>query len=277
MKISIIIPVFNAEKTLSKCLQSVLKQDNDFLELIVVDNNSSDKSAEIIKTYAKYDKRLRYVFEAKKGRGSARQRVLREARGDIIAMIDADCIAPENWLRQIVEKISSGEVSAVMGFEDDAIKNYWTKMRQSEDEKTIFAKVKNDFINHLDTKNFACRADILKEIGFDESLSACEDIDLFFNFQKKGIKIFFLPTLRVSHFHDSSWLELFKTESQRAFFYTSILKKHGFPPEPFINFLSFPFWAIWQIIKNPYRAPYRLLSDFAWKLGIVKYYLSQKA
>jgi len=90
--------------------------------------------------------------------------------------------------------------------------------------------------------------------------------------QKKNIKIFFLPNLRVAHFHDASAKELFKTERDRAFSSAIIFKKHGLKTGNLITFLSFPFWAFWQIIKNPYQAPYRILSDFAWKVGIISHY-----
>ena len=271
-RISVIVPVLNAEKTLAACLKSLLSQKIDFLELIVVDNASDDKTAEIIKSFAAYDKRIVYIYEATKGRGRARSAALKAVRGDVVAMTDADCLVPDNWLGALTEKIINGEELAVMGFESDAVGNYWTKMRQLEDEINLFKKVKNGFISHLDTKNFACEAKLLKKIGFDENFKSCEDLDLFFNFQKIGIKIKFLPDLRVAHFHDVSAKEVFKTERNRAFSSAAIFKKHKLSEFNKMDFISFPFWAIWQIIKSPYRAPYRILSDFAWKIGLIDYY-----
>lgn len=270
--ISIILPVLNGEKTLASCLKSLLVQKTNFLELIVVDNASDDKTAGVIKSFARYDKRIVYIYEPIKGRGKARSVALKAARGDVIVMTDADCLVPDNWLNILTEPIINGKELAVMGFESDAIGNYWTKMRQFEDENNLFKKVKDGFISHLDTKNFTCEAALLKRIGFDENFKSCEDLDLFFNLQKQGIKIKFLPDLRVAHFHDASVVEVFKTERSRAFSSAAILKKHGLPEFSKMSFMLFPFWALWQIIKSPYRAPYRILSDFAWKVGLIDYY-----
>jgi len=163
-RISIILPVLNGEKTLAACLKSLLAQNIDFLELVVVDNGSSDKTASIIKSYAKYDKRIIYIFEPKKGRGRARNIALKAVSGDIVAMTDADCLVPENWLYDLTKKILTGEFVAVMGFEKEAMSNYWTKMRQLADEENIAKKIKGDFVSHLDTKNFACETKLLKKL-----------------------------------------------------------------------------------------------------------------
>lgn len=275
-KISIILPVLNGEKTLAACLKSLLAQEKDFLELIVVNNGSSDKTADIIKSFAKYDKRLKYIFEPLRGRGKARNVAVKAVRGDVIVMTDADCLVPKNWLGDLTKKILTGEFKAVMGFQDNAFINYWTKMRQLADEENILKKKKGVFIAHLDTKNFACEAKILKELGFDENLNSCEDFDLFLNLQKNDISIFFLPDLRVSHWHDASAREVFTTERSRAFSYAAILRKHNLPKERKIDFFSFPFWVFWQIIKSPYQAPYRIISDLGRKIGLINYYFYKR-
>jgi len=97
--ISVIIPSFNEEKYLSSCLKSVLSQDfpkKDY-EIIMVDNDSSDKTLKIAKSF----KRVKVLKELKKGLVMARNKGLQKSRGKIIVNLDADCLVPINWLRKI--------------------------------------------------------------------------------------------------------------------------------------------------------------------------------
>lgn len=97
--VSLVIPAFNEERFLGKTLQSVLSQDYKNFELIVVDNNSSDRTSEIAKGFG-----AKVIFEPRQGTGSARQKGFSEAKGEIIATTDADTILSTDWLSRIVEK-----------------------------------------------------------------------------------------------------------------------------------------------------------------------------
>lgn len=100
-KISVVIPAFNEEKFLPKCLESLKNQDFKNFEVIVVDNNSTDKTAEIAKNFGAI------VFSEKnQGVAFARQKGFLEARGEIIASTDADTILPKNWLSRIFDSMS---------------------------------------------------------------------------------------------------------------------------------------------------------------------------
>jgi len=99
--ISIVLPAFNEQKYIKRCLDSLKHQKTKrIFEIVVVDNNSSDKTAEIVTLYLK-KLPLRLVHESSQGIDAARTRGFDEARGDIIARIDADCIAPEDWIEKI--------------------------------------------------------------------------------------------------------------------------------------------------------------------------------
>ena len=88
-KISVIIPIHNEVTYLSECMDSVLSQISD-IEVLCVDNCSSDGSAEIIKDYAKQDDRVKYFSCSSIGAGMARNTGLDFARGEYIAFLDAD-------------------------------------------------------------------------------------------------------------------------------------------------------------------------------------------
>jgi glycosyltransferase involved in cell wall biosynthesis len=101
LKISIIIPAYNEEKYIGKCLKYAIENSGgNFFEIIVVDNASSDKTAEIAKKYPG----VRVVLEEKKGPTWARERGFKESSGDILAYIDADNLMPKGWCERIIKE-----------------------------------------------------------------------------------------------------------------------------------------------------------------------------
>ena len=90
MKFSIIVPVFNVEKYLSSCLESILKQTYDNFEVIIVDDGSTDNSYKIIEEYSKSDKRFKKYKKKNGGVSSARNYGITKATGDYILFVDSD-------------------------------------------------------------------------------------------------------------------------------------------------------------------------------------------
>lgn len=88
--ISIIVPVYNAEKYISKCIDSILSQTFIYFELILINDGSTDKSALICEKYAQIDNRVKVFHKQNGGAGSARNLGLEKASGDWIMFVDAD-------------------------------------------------------------------------------------------------------------------------------------------------------------------------------------------
>lgn len=107
--ISVIVPAYNEEKNIERCLKALKKQGihRDEYEIIVVDGHSKDRTVEIAKKHA--DK---VIIQKSKGVGGARNDGVSIAKGDIIATTDADCIAPPEWL-EIIQKNFEREKNAV--------------------------------------------------------------------------------------------------------------------------------------------------------------------
>jgi cellulose synthase/poly-beta-1,6-N-acetylglucosamine synthase-like glycosyltransferase len=112
IEISVVIPAFNEEKFLPICLQSLNKQDFDLpYEIIVVDNNSSDRTAAVATELG-----ATVVSEPRRGITWARQKGVEVARGEIIAYVDADTYVGADWLSQIYNKLQDhDEVVGVTG------------------------------------------------------------------------------------------------------------------------------------------------------------------
>jgi glycosyltransferase involved in cell wall biosynthesis len=110
MNISVVIPAFNEEKLLGKCLESLQKQSEKPFEIIVVDNNSTDKTVEIAKEFG-----AKIVTEKQQGISYARNAGFNAARGEIIARLDADTEAFPNWILRIRKDIETDDKDAITG------------------------------------------------------------------------------------------------------------------------------------------------------------------
>lgn len=95
--VSVVIPVYNVEKYLDRCIQSVIEQTYTNLEIILVDDGSTDKSPELCDQYARKDKRIVIIHKKNGGLSSARNAGIEKSKGDYIAFIDSDdYIAPSH-------------------------------------------------------------------------------------------------------------------------------------------------------------------------------------
>lgn len=106
MKISIIIPVYNAEKYLSRCIESVLKCKNKNIEVILVNDGSNDCSKEICELYVKKDKRVNLINQINQGVSVARNSGIKRATGNYIMFLDADDYLVDDYFEIISKEIT---------------------------------------------------------------------------------------------------------------------------------------------------------------------------
>ncbi|MGN0493209.1 MAG: glycosyltransferase [Acutalibacteraceae bacterium] len=97
-KISVIVPVYNVEKYLKKCIQSILAQDFSEYEIILVDDGSTDESGKICDEYSLKYSQIKVIHQKNKGLGGARNRGIEEACGNYLLFIDSDDSIKENML-----------------------------------------------------------------------------------------------------------------------------------------------------------------------------------
>ena len=89
-KVSIVVPIYNTEKYLKKCLDSIINQTYENLEIILVDDGSTDNSGKIIDDYAKKDSRIKAIHQKNAGQSTARNNGIKKATGKYISFIDGD-------------------------------------------------------------------------------------------------------------------------------------------------------------------------------------------
>jgi glycosyltransferase involved in cell wall biosynthesis len=117
-KVSFIMPVYNAADYLRQNVDSILNQDYQNIEVILVDDGSSDDSAIIIKEYMKNDDRVVGLFQENSGAPAARNKGMDYATGDYIQFVDSDDYLADNVLRKMVEAAEQTEADIVMGWYD---------------------------------------------------------------------------------------------------------------------------------------------------------------
>jgi len=118
-KISVIIPVYNVEKYLRQCLDSVVNQTLKDIEIICVNDGSTDNSQQILEEYAKKDKRIKLINQENQGQSVARNVGIKVSSGEFVSFIDSDDLLPTNDILEILYnkavennvKICGGEFS----------------------------------------------------------------------------------------------------------------------------------------------------------------------
>ena len=191
MKISIIIPVYNVEKYLKRCIESVLNQTYHDFELILINDGSKDNSGYICDEYARCDERIKVVHQENKGVSVARNKGIELATGEYIMFIDSDDFIELNTLQILVQILDKEKYDLVVyGYIMEFIYNNYKKINISPNNK-VYDDVKlylkefsyyrsNGIFGYVFNKLYNTK--IIKEnkILFSENISFAEDV--YFNF-----------------------------------------------------------------------------------------------
>ncbi len=113
--ISVIIPVFNRESYIAKCIESVLRQNGVSVEVIIIDDGSTDKTLEICNTYATSHSNIRVIHQENKGMASARNAALNVALGEHITFLDSDDCMGQDALFEMLTALKDHNVDVVIG------------------------------------------------------------------------------------------------------------------------------------------------------------------
>jgi glycosyltransferase involved in cell wall biosynthesis len=114
--VSLIVPIFNMEPYLMRCVDSIRRQTHNSIEVILVDDGSTDRSANICNTIVELDARFRYVYKENGGLGSARNFGLELASGEYVAFIDSDDYIEPTYVEALLTTILAGHDIAVCDY-----------------------------------------------------------------------------------------------------------------------------------------------------------------
>lgn len=114
IKVSVILPVYNAEEYLNECLDSIVNQTLKDIEIICINDGSTDNSLDILETYAKNDKRIKIISKENGGLGAARNIGLKNSSGEFISFIDSDDFIELNMLEELYNNAISNQSDVVV-------------------------------------------------------------------------------------------------------------------------------------------------------------------
>ena len=220
--ISVVIPAYNAEKSIQKTLNSLHNQSFKSFEIIVVDDGSIDKTADIAKPLAS-----KVIKTENRGPAAARNTGIQHASGEVIALIDADCQADRTWVESISRVFTDKEISVIMGkviippssYIGDAISALGFPAGGSIGFDKVWKVTSEGYTCTLSTCNCAFRRDIFNELGpFDQDFRYAGGEDTLFaaTIVKAGIKIKYCQEVRVFHEPRTSLLSFMRWQVQRG-------------------------------------------------------------
>ena len=178
MKISIIIPIYNSEKYLKQCLESLKFQDYKNFEVIMINDGSTDSSQNICKLFSKNDDRFKLYNQKNSGVSKSRNSGLRKATGDIIMFVDSDDYLEQNAFSIIVKQLDRNDILcfAYNIIYKDKVQKIVLKNTTIREEiyKNIYYN--NSIGGYLWNKVF--RLDIIRKnkLQFNENIHFCEDL-----------------------------------------------------------------------------------------------------
>jgi glycosyltransferase involved in cell wall biosynthesis len=223
--VSVIVPVYNAERTIDDCIRSLLelRYPADRLELRVVDNGSRDGTAAALRRYAD---RAVLLHERRRGPAAARNAGLKGAKGEVVAFTDADCVVDPHWLARLVEPLEDRRVGIAGGT---------ILARPPANEVERFGEGIHDHRKAIElyrpayaiTMSWASRREVLLELGgFDERFRRCEDVDLSYRVTQAGYALAFAPEAVVYHRNETSLPGLFQEGFAHGFHGVRARKRH---------------------------------------------------
>lgn len=211
---SIAICTYNRSRWLKGTLRFVVQQDYpaDRWELLVIDNNSSDDTAGVVAQFADAPKAPRYILEKEQGLSRARNRALREAKGDIIVFLDDDTEGPRHWLTELMRPYAEdteGKIGVVggeiiPGFPDGLpswLKGQWEPLAYRETPGPLPRR-------QLPMgANFSARLELARKAGgfrtdlgrTGNTLAGSEDHDFIRRVAQSGAEVWFVPEACITH------------------------------------------------------------------------------
>lgn len=209
--VSVIMPAHNAATHIAKAIQSVLNQSYRDIELIVVDDGSTDNTADIVTGFE--EDRIKYFYQDNAGASSARNLALRKSQGSYIVILDADDMMTPDFIARHLEEFDKHPQADLVYCDDSLI---------DENDKPIRVIERPEY---ADTKSlvrdlFRCgypvvpfrtciRKSVFDKIGFyDEGLLVAEDYDMMRRFVKSGLK--------AHHLNEALYLRRIKSDSLSA-------------------------------------------------------------
>lgn len=222
--ISIIVPVYNVEKYLRQCLESLINQTYKNIEIICINNGSKDKSSEILVEFAQKDSRIKIITQEKSGVSAARNSGLKIASGDYIMFVDSDDWTEIDACEKLITEAKLTGADVVLFSHYDIFPNKKNLYDISKNCKKSYYKFDNidDYIKNIIYApgilwDKFCRKDFIENIAFIPDLAQSEDMLFWFEvlYNKPAISVFNQALYNYRNISVSSILNAFENSIKK--------------------------------------------------------------
>jgi cellulose synthase/poly-beta-1,6-N-acetylglucosamine synthase-like glycosyltransferase len=213
VNVSVIVPAFNAAKTIGACLDGLFAQTlpRAQYEVIVVDDGSTDATRAIAQTRGAI-----VVTQDNRGAGAARNTGAQNARGDLLCFIDADSIPDPRWLAELIAPFADATIAGASG-EKQTRQTSWIARYVQFEYDFKYDRLARGAMDFVDSSTAAYRRDIfIASGGFDATLGEAEDVELSFRLAARGNKLILARAAIVWHQHPESLGEFLRRKYQYA-------------------------------------------------------------
>jgi glycosyltransferase involved in cell wall biosynthesis len=215
--ISVVTGVYNKEETVSACINSILSQDYQDFELIVVDDGSTDGSSMKISPFLG-DARIRLIETKHVGYSHASNTGASAAKGEVLYFVDADCVAGASNLSKLSDLFSDPEIGCVGG-EIRALNGAFLIPRVIEAWENPPARPPD--------ANVAYRKDLFERVGgYDKSMKFGPGVNLYMNVRKLGVKCVVEPTVTVRTIFPRTLVEFWRQRIGWGIGYGELAQRH---------------------------------------------------
>lgn len=216
-KVSVIVPIYNSEKTLKKCIESIISQTYSNIEIILVNDGSKDTSLNIMKEYKEKDSRIIMISQPNKGLSGARNTGIKNATGDYITFIDSDDYIEKDMLEETINIFKKYDCDVVrnnykLAYKGGNVK-FKDELEEEKDTLVDITKHKEDIVKKVilgKIQSYSTLLTIKKEILENNKLLFDEDVlymeDIVFLFRLLGVikNIFFVNEPNYYYYQSNS-------------------------------------------------------------------------
>lgn len=167
--ISVIVPVYNSQEHIARCIDSICAQTYDNFELILIDDGSTDQSGMICDIYAEKDSRIRVFHQSNSGAASARNKGIQLAKGKYLMFCDSDDMVSSMWMERLIAYMEKSDVLPIGAYCDN-VKQLGKYKRMSVPDSQIMDSSNYFLYNQAGIAGFLCNALYCREVVVDNKI-----------------------------------------------------------------------------------------------------------
>jgi cellulose synthase/poly-beta-1,6-N-acetylglucosamine synthase-like glycosyltransferase len=221
--VSVVIPAYNSADTIAETVQACLNQDYPAVEVIIIDDGSTDDTGKIVRQYP-----VRYARQENSGPAAARNTGWKQAHGEIICFTDSDCVPEPTWVSKLVSMLADERVGGAGG-------SYSIRNPQNLLAACVHEEITQRHlciprqVDYLGGFNVCYRRTVLEAVGgFDQGYrtASAEDNDLSYRVKKQGYELLFDADARVAHLYPTRLIRYLRRQAEHGYWTMRLYRTH---------------------------------------------------